>query len=67
MMMMKCQFHWWREPEHRDETTDLRQVTDRLLHIYSGLCPVLGWNSGRRGVKVGDVCYSVYDHSVLLR
>ena len=33
MMMMKCQFHWWRKPEYPEETTDLRQVTDKLSHI----------------------------------
>ena len=29
MMTMKCQFHWWRKPEHPEETTDLRRVTKR--------------------------------------
>ena len=38
-MMMKSVF-WWRKPEHPEETTDLRQVTDetfshiRLFSIY---------------------------------
>ena len=32
--MMKCQFHWWRKPEHLEKTTDLRQVTD----MYNILC-----------------------------
>ena len=32
--MVKCQFHWWRKPEHPEETTDLRQVTDKLSHIW---------------------------------
>ena len=41
MMMMKCQFHWWRKLEHPEETKDLPQVTDKLSHMYvSGLCPV---------------------------
>ena len=31
--MMKCQFHWLRKPEHPEETTDLRQVTDKLLQF----------------------------------
>ena len=32
-MMMKSVF-WWRKPEHPEETTDLRQVTDETLsHI----------------------------------
>ena len=26
MMKMKYQFHWWRKPEHPEETTELRQV-----------------------------------------
>ena len=52
MMMMKCQFHWWRKPENLEETSDLRQVTDKLshMHVY-GLCPIPGSNSGRSGVK----------------
>ena len=29
-MMMKSVF-WWRKPEHPEETTDLRQVTDETL------------------------------------
>ena len=29
MMMMKSVF-WWRKPEYPEETTDLRQVTERL-------------------------------------
>ena len=33
MMMMKCQFNWWRKPEYPEETIDLRQVTDKLSHI----------------------------------
>ena len=33
MMMMKSVF-WWRKPEHPEETTDLRQVTDETFsHI----------------------------------
>ena len=32
-MMMKSGF-WWRKPEHPEETTDLRQVTDETFsHI----------------------------------
>ena len=32
-MMMKSVF-WWRKPEHPEETTDLRQVTDETFsHI----------------------------------
>ena len=32
-MMMKSVF-WWRKPEHPEETTDLRQVTDETVsHI----------------------------------
>ena len=26
MMAMICQFHWWRKPEHPEETTDLWQI-----------------------------------------
>jgi len=25
------QFYWWRNPEYADKTTDLSQVTDKLL------------------------------------
>ena len=25
------QFYWWRKPENPDKTTDLSQVTDKLL------------------------------------
>ena len=32
-MMMKSVF-WWRKPEHPEETTDLRQVTDETFHTY---------------------------------
>ena len=35
-MMMKSVFRW-RKPEHPEETTDLRQVTDETFHTY-GLC-----------------------------
>ena len=27
------QFYWWRKPEDQEKTTDLSQVTDKLLHI----------------------------------
>ena len=33
MVMMKCQFHWWRKPGYPEETTDFRQVTGQLSHI----------------------------------
>jgi hypothetical protein len=26
------QFYWWRKPEYPEKTTDLPQVTDKLLH-----------------------------------
>ena len=38
----ECQFYWWRKPEYPEETTDLRQVTDKLSHMR----PVSGSNSG---------------------
>ena len=25
--------HWWRKPEYPEETTDLRQVADKLSHM----------------------------------
>ena len=35
-MMMKSVF-WWRKPEHPEETTDLRQVTDETFsHLGCG-------------------------------
>ena len=46
MMMMKCQFHWWSKPEHPRETTDLRQVTDKLSHIYIQPLPSPGIELG---------------------
>ena len=49
-MMMKSVF-WWRKPEHPEETTDLRQVTDETFHTY-GLCPV----RGSRGVGPPETC-----------
>ena len=52
-MMMKSVF-WWRKPEYPEETTDLRQVTDETFHTY-GLCPVLGLNLGRSGVKQSEL------------
>ena len=37
-MMMKSVF-WWRKPEHPEETTDLRQVTDETFsHIRRAVC-----------------------------
>ena len=33
MMMMKCEIHWWRKPEHPEETTDLPQVTDKTFTV----------------------------------
>ena len=52
-MMMKSVF-WWRKPEHPEETTDLRQVTDETFHTY-GLCPVRGLNLVRSGVKQSEL------------
>ena len=53
MMMMKCQFHWWRKPEHPEETTELRQ---ELTNFHTCvLCPVPGSNSACSGVKSGDL------------
>ena len=43
----------WRKPEHPEETTDLRQVSDNF-HTY-GLCPVPGSNSAASGVGPGDL------------
>ena len=52
-MMMKSVF-WWRKPEHPEETTDLRQVTDETCsHIRP--CPVRGLNLGRSGVKQSEL------------
>ena len=53
MMTMKSVI-WWRKPEYREETTDLRQVTDETFHTY-GLCPVRGLNLGRSGVKQSEL------------
>ena len=50
--MMKSVF-WWRKPEYPEETTDLRQVTDKTFHTY-GLCPVRRLNLGRSGVKQSE-------------
>ena len=52
-MMMKSVF-WWRKPEYLEETTDLRQVTDKTVHTY-GLCPVRGLNLGRSSVKQSEL------------
>ena len=57
--MMKSVF-WWRKPEYREETTDIRQVTDETFHTY-GLCPVRGLNLGRSGVKQSSPSYPVAD------
>ena len=40
------QFYWWRKPEDSEKTTDLSQVTDKLVdHVmccsFSFLCNVL--------------------------
>ena len=37
MMMMKCQFHWWRKLEYPEETTDLRQVNAETFLTYEDL------------------------------
>ena len=57
MMIIKCQFHWWRKQEHPEETTDLvRQVTNKTFsprhRAYANAMPVP--NSGRSSVKPGD-------------
>ena len=31
MMMMKSVF-WWRKPQYPEETTDLRQITEKKMH-----------------------------------
>ena len=57
MIMMNCQFDWWRKPEHPEETTDLRQVTDdTFTHVLYGPCPVpvywtgpIYWTGARTG------------------
>ena len=28
------QFYWWRKPEYPEKTTDLPQITDKLIYIY---------------------------------
>ena len=56
---MKSVF-WWRKPEYPEETTDLRQVTDETFHTY-GLCPVLGLNLGRSGVKQSELRHDESD------
>jgi len=30
------QFYWWRKPEYPEKTTDLSQVTDKLM--LNGIC-----------------------------
>ena len=42
MIMRKCQFNWWRKPEHPEETTDQQQVTHKLSHIGPVPVPVPG-------------------------
>jgi hypothetical protein len=27
----RCQFYWWRKPDYPEKTTNLSQVTDKLL------------------------------------
>ena len=41
-MMMKS-VSWWRKPEYPEETTDLRQLTQRGK-VISGLCPTEKYN-----------------------
>ena len=51
LVMMKCQFDWWRKPEYPEETTDLRQATlMKVSHIYDP-CLVPVPNPGCSGVK----------------
>ena len=33
MMMMKCQFHWWRKPEHRER---IIEKTRKFQIVYAG-------------------------------
>ena len=33
------QYQWWRNPEYPEETTDVRQVTDKMSHIQPVLSP----------------------------
>jgi hypothetical protein len=34
----RCQFYWWRKPEYLEKTTDMLQVSDKLLY---GVHPVM--------------------------
>ena len=46
MMMLKCQFHWWRKPEHPGKNTDLRQVgltAKNNFHTYMAHCNGIGF------------------------
>ena len=36
------QFYWWRKPEHQEKTTDLSQVTDKLMTLLTRIA--LKWN-----------------------
>ena len=60
MMMMKCQFHWWRKPEYLDETTDLRQVTDETFldtaHAQSQNRTLEEWSTQRAPYLVTQTC-----------
>ena len=45
------QFYWWRKPEYLEKTTDLPQVTDKLLlHKVVSRTPRLS------GIRTCNVC-----------
>ena len=51
-MMMKSVF-WWRKPEHPEETTDLRQVTDETFHMRKWEQPQMLTLHSTTGLKQG--------------
>ena len=67
-MMMKSVF-WWRKPEHPEETTDLRQVTDETFsHIRPLPSPGIELGPQRCEAFVGDytIILNVYFQKIAL-
>ena len=67
MMMMKCQFHWWRKPEHPEETVNSVNVNDILIDSLADCGTCQGTVCNQAGQTLhppkGDNSYPMADNA----